>query len=152
MLDEFKKFIMRGNVLDLAVGIIIGSAFGSIVNSFVNDIIMPPIGLLLGGIDFSNLMWVIKAGNLPPPYATPAAAAEAEAVTINYGLFINSVISFLVIALAVFLLVKAVNRMYVQKAEAEPVVKECPFCIKEIPINATRCPYCTSDLHLAHGD
>jgi len=150
MLEEFKKFIMRGSVLDLAVGVIIGAAFGSIVNSLVDDVIMPPIGLLLGGIDFSALMVVLKAGEPPPPYATPAAAMEAGAVTINYGQFINSIISFLIVAFAIFLLIRMVNRLYVAKeeeaAEAEPVNKECPFCIKEIPAQATRCPFCTSEL------
>ena len=150
MWQEFKKFIMRGSVMDLAVGIIIGAAFTAIVNSLVNDIIMPPIGLALGGLDFANLMWVLKPGDTPPPYATPADAAAAKAVTINYGTFINAIISFLIVALAIFLLVKAINRLYVQKEEepaaAKPVVKECPFCVKEIPINATRCPFCTSQL------
>ena len=152
MIDEFKKFIMRGNVLDLAIAVIIGAAFAPIVSSLVDDIIMPPIGLLLGGIDFSSLMLVLKPGTLPPPYSTPAVAKDAGAVTINYGAFINNVITFLIIALAVFLLVKVINRLYVAKkeepAEAEPVVKECPFCIQEIPVNATRCPFCTSNLEL----
>jgi large conductance mechanosensitive channel len=153
MFEEFKKFIMRGNVVDLAVGVIIGAAFGTVVSSLVNDVIMPPIGLLMGGIDFSSLMWVLKAGTLPPPYATPAAALEAGAVTINYGQFINTILTFLVVALAVFLLIRVINRLYVAKkdeaAEAEPVVKECPYCIQEIPIKATRCPHCTSDLAAA---
>lgn len=150
MLEDFKKFIMRGNVVDLAVGVIIGAAFGSVVSSLVNDVIMPPIGLLLGGIDFSSLMLVLKAGTTPPPYATPAAALEAGAVTINYGQFINNILTFLIVALAVFLLVRAINRLYVARKEeappAEPVVKECPYCLQEIPIKATRCPHCTSDL------
>jgi large conductance mechanosensitive channel len=111
---------------------------------------MPPIGLLLGRVDFSSLMWVISPGSVPPPYASPAAALEAGAVTINYGQFINTVISFLIVALAVFLLIKAVNRLYVAKkdeaAKGEPVVKECPYCFEEIPVKATRCPFCTSDL------
>lgn len=150
MFDEFKKFIMRGNVVDLAVGVIIGAAFGTVVSSLVNDVIMPPIGLLLGGIDFSSLMWVLKPGTPSPPYATPAAALEAGAVTINYGQFINTILTFLIVALAVFMLVRAINRLYVVKKEeapaAEPVVKECPYCVQEIPIKATRCPHCTSDL------
>jgi large conductance mechanosensitive channel len=148
MLDEFKKFILRGNVLDLAVGIIIGAAFGTIVKSLVDDVIMPPIGLLLGGIDFSALMWVLKPGSPPPPYATPALAKEAGAVTINYGLFINNVITFLIVAFVVFLLVKAVNRLY-PKPEAPLVNKACPFCATNIPLAATRCPNCTSALEPA---
>jgi large conductance mechanosensitive channel len=153
MFEEFKKFIMRGNVLDLAVGVIIGVAFGAVVSSLVEDIIMPPIGLLLGGLDFSALMLVLQPGAVPPPYSTPAAAREAGAVTLNYGQFINTIITFLVVAFAVFMMVRVVNRLYVAKtdeaAEAEPVVKECPFCITEIPVMATRCPHCTSDLDLA---
>lgn len=151
MLEEFKKFILRGNVLDLAVGVIIGGAFGAIVNSLVNDIIMPPIGLLLGKVDFKNLMLILQAGDPPGPYATPADAAAAKAVTLNYGSFINSIITFLIIALAVFLLVKAVNRLYPKPAEPvqAPAEKSCPFCAKDIPIAAQRCPYCTSDLKLA---
>lgn len=155
MLDEFKKFIMRGNVLDLAVAVVIGAAFGAIVTSLVDDIIMPPIGLLLGGIDFSSMMWVIKPGNPPPPYATPEAATAAGAVTINYGRFINSLITFLIIAFVIFLLVRAINRMFVagrgKPAEEEPVVKECPFCYTEIPVQATRCPNCTSNLVTSPG-
>jgi large conductance mechanosensitive channel len=148
MFAEFKKFIMRGNVLDLAVGIIIGGAFGTIVKSLVDDIIMPPVGMLLGNVDFTGLMWVMKAGNPPPPYENLAKAKEAGAVTLNYGNFINNIITFLIVAFAVFLLVRAVNRMYSKKEEPkpEPVVKECPYCVKEIPIHATRCPFCTSAL------
>jgi large conductance mechanosensitive channel len=150
MFDEFKKFIMRGNVLDLAIAVIIGAAFGTVISSLVNDVIMPPIGLLLGGIDFSALMLVLSPGTPPPPYSTPAAAAEAGAVTINYGQFLNNVITFLIVAFAVFLLVRAINRLYVARkeepAEAEPVIKECPFCTQEISIKAKRCPYCTSNL------
>lgn len=145
MLEEFKKFILRGNVMDLAIGIIIGAAFTAIVTSLVNDIIMPPIGLALGGLDFSNLMLVLKAGNPPPPYPTPAEAAAAGAVTINYGSFINNVITFLIIALVVFMLVRAINRMYRQKP-ADPTEKPCPYCATSIPIAATRCPNCTSQL------
>lgn len=152
MFAEFKKFILRGNVLDLAVAVIIGAAFGTIVNSLVNDVIMPPVGLLLGGIDFSSLMLVLKSGTPPPPYATPADALAAGAVTINYGQFINNVVTFLIVAFVVFLIVRVVNRLYVTKkeetAEAEPVVKECPYCVKEIPVKATRCPFCTSELEV----
>ncbi|MBP1704038.1 MAG: large-conductance mechanosensitive channel protein [Chloroflexi bacterium] len=150
MIEEFKKFIMRGNVLDLAVGIVIGAAFGSIVNSFVNDILMPPIGLLLGGVDFSSLMLVLKEGTVPPPYETVAMAQEAGAVTINYGVFINTLITFLIVALAVFMLVKVINRYYVPEPEAPAPAKleakECPFCAQEISIKASRCPYCTSQV------
>jgi large conductance mechanosensitive channel len=148
MFDEFKKFIMRGNVLDLAIAVIIGAAFGTVVSSLVNDVIMPPIGLALGGLDFSALMWVIKPGAPPPPYASPAAALEAGAVTINYGNFINNVVTFLIVAFVVFMLVRAINRLYVQPA-ADPVVKPCPFCAEEISIKANRCPHCTSELGAA---
>ncbi len=141
MWKEFKEFIMRGNVIDLAVGIIIGAAFGKIVTSLVNDIIMPPIGLLLGKVDFSNL-FINLSGQ---PYATLAAAKEAGAATINYGAFINTVIDFLIVALAIFLVVRVVNRLR-RKPEAAPTTKECPYCCTAIPIQATRCPHCTSQL------
>jgi large conductance mechanosensitive channel len=148
MINEFKKFILRGSVLDLAIGIIIGAAFGAIVNSLVNDIIMPPIGLLLGGVNFSSLMIVLKDGKTPPPYSTPELAKAAGAVTINYGIFINAIITFLIVAFVVFLLVKAINRMYVPKKEEAPAptTKECTFCHTDIPLKATRCPNCTSQL------
>jgi large conductance mechanosensitive channel len=148
MIDEFKKFIMRGSVVDLAIGIVIGAAFGAIVTSLVNDIIMPPIGLLLKGINFSTLMWVLKDGNPPPPYSTPELAKAAGAVTINYGIFINTIITFLIVALVVFLLVRGLNRMYVPKKEEAPAptTKECAFCHTDIPLKATRCPNCTSQL------
>ncbi|HEC24206.1 MAG TPA: large conductance mechanosensitive channel protein MscL [Chloroflexi bacterium] len=146
MLKEFKEFALRGNVLDMAIGIIIGAAFSQIVNSLVNDILMPPIGLLLGRVDFSNLFITLSGGH----YETLAAAQEAGAVTINYGLFINNVISFLIVAFAVFLLVRGVNRLQrqAQKEEeaAEPTTKECPYCLSTIPLKATRCPQCTSQL------
>jgi large conductance mechanosensitive channel len=119
MLKEFREFAVKGNALDMAVGIIIGAAFGTIVNSLVNDVIMPPVGLLLGQVDFSNLLVVLREGSLPPPYATPAAAAEAGAVTINYGAFINHVISFVIVAFAVFLLVRNFNRLR-EAAQAPP--------------------------------
>ena len=148
MLEEFKKFAMRGNVVDMAVGIIIGGAFGTIVKSLVADVIMPPIGLLLGGVDFSDLFITLKEGATVGPYATLAIAQEAGAVTISYGVFINAVISFLIVAFAVFLLIKAINKL--QAEEEEPVKeeteKECPYCITSIAINATRCPNCTSEL------
>jgi large conductance mechanosensitive channel len=146
MLKEFKEFAMRGNVVDMAVGIIIGGAFGTIVKSLVSDVIMPPIGLLLGGVDFSDLFVTLKEGATAGPYSTLAAAQEAGAVTISYGLFINSVISFLIVAFAVFLLIRSINRL---QAEPEPeavTTKECPHCFTEIAIKATRCPNCTSAL------
>jgi large conductance mechanosensitive channel len=147
MLNEFKKFIMRGSVLDLAIGIIIGGAFGAIVASLVNDIIMPPIGLALGGVNFSSLMLVLKDGKIPPPYSTPELAKAAGAVTINYGIFIMTLITFLIVAFVVFLIVKGINRMYVPKEEAPaPVTKECTFCHTDIHLKATRCPNCTSQL------
>ena len=149
MLNEFKKFAMRGNVVDMAVGIIIGGAFGTIVKSLVADVMMPPIGLLLGGVDFSNLFITLKEGAQAGPYASLAAAQEAGAVTISYGVFINAVISFLIVAFAVFLLIKAINRLQEKEAEApaEPTSKDCGFCCSQIPIKATRCPNCTSELN-----
>jgi large conductance mechanosensitive channel len=148
MLQEFKKFAMRGNVVDMAVGIIIGGAFGTIVKSLVADVIMPPIGLILGGVDFSDLFITLKEGTVAGPYGTLAAAQEAGAVTISYGLFANAVISFLIVAFAVFLLIKAINKLQAEEEEApsEPTEKECPFCCSNIPIKATRCGNCTSEL------
>ncbi len=137
MLKEFKEFVMRGNVVDLAVGVIIGGAFGTIVSSLVADIIMPPIGLLLGNVDFSNLFILLKAGaEAAGPYATLADAQAAGAVTMNVGLFLNAVISFLIVALAVFMVVKAVNRLQREEeaAPAAPTTKACPFCATDIPI------------------
>ena len=146
MFREFKEFVMRGNVLDLAVGIIIGGAFGTIVKSLVDDVIMPPIGLALGNVDFADLFLMLKAGpKAAPPYATLAEAQAAGAVTINYGLFVNAIITFLIVALAVFLIVRAANRL--RPPEAAPVTtKDCPYCRLAIPIGATRCPQCTSEL------
>ena len=148
MLKEFKKFAMRGNVIDMAIGIIIGAAFGSIVKSFVSDIIMPPIGLLLGSVDFSNLFVLLKEGAEAGPYASLADAQAAGAVTINYGVFLDAVVSFLIVALVTFLLMRGINKL--QKEDeappAEPTTKECPYCLSTIPIKATRCPYCTSTL------
>jgi large conductance mechanosensitive channel len=150
MFQEFKKFALRGNMIDLAVGIVIGAAFGSVVTSLVNDILMPPIGLITGRVNFDQLLFVIRQGDPPGPYQTLVAAQDAGAVTINYGQFINTLISFIIIALAVFLLVRVFNRLYVEKeaeeTQAGPVVKECPFCFKEIPTEASRCPFCTSHL------
>jgi large conductance mechanosensitive channel len=149
MLKDFREFAMRGNVVDMAVGIIIGGAFGTIVKSLVDDVIMPPIGLLLGGVDFSNLFVVLKEGaTAAGPYAALADAKAAGAVTLNLGLFINTVITFLIVAFAVFLLIRAINSLK-KKEEAPaaaPTTKECPFCVSAIPIKARRCPACTSEL------
>src|SRR5687768_15345948 len=146
MLKEFKEFAMRGNVVDLAVGIIIGGAFGTIVKSLVDDVIMPPIGLALGNVDFSDLFVMLKEGTkAAPPYSTLAEAQAAGAVTVNYGLFVNSVITFMIIAFAVFLLVRAINRLKPQ-ADPAPATKDCPYCRMPIPVGATRCPECTSEL------
>ena len=146
MFKEFKEFAMRGNVLDLAIGIIIGGAFGTIVKSLVDDVIMPPIGLALGNVDFSDLFLMLKAGTkAAPPYATLAEAQAAGAVTINYGLFVNAIITFLIIAFAVFLIVRAANQLRPREAAA-PTTKDCPFCRMAIPLGATRCPECTSEL------
>lgn len=148
MFREFKEFAMRGNVVDMAVGIIIGGAFGTIVKSLVSDVIMPPIGLLLGGVDFSELFLVLKDGATPSPYVALADAQAAGAVTINYGVFINSVISFIIVAFAVFMLIKTLNKIKREEEAppAEPTEKECPHCCTSIPIKASRCPHCTSDV------
>jgi len=148
MFKEFKEFAMKGNVLDMAIGIVIGGAFGTIVKSLVSDVIMPPIGLLLGGVDFSNLFAIVKQGDPAGPYAALADAQAAGAVTVNYGVFFNNVISFLIVALAVFALVKSINAMRREEEAppAEPTTKDCPFCATEIAIKATRCPNCTSEL------
>ena len=148
MFKEFKEFAMKGSVVDMAVGIVIGAAFGTIVKSFVSDILMPPIGLLLGNVDFSNLFIVLKSGSQAGPFATIADAQAAGAVTLNYGLFVNTVISFIIIALAVFMVVKSLNKMKRQEEAApeEPTTKECSYCFSTIPIQATRCPNCTSEL------
>jgi large conductance mechanosensitive channel len=147
MFKEFKEFALKGNVLDLAIGIVIGAAFTSIVNSLVADIIMPPIGLLLGKVDFSNLFVVLSAGKTPGPYPALAAAKAAGAVTINIGLFVNAIISFAIVAFAVFMIVKGFNQLRRQeKAAPAPVTKECPRCLSVIALGATRCPHCTSEL------
>jgi large conductance mechanosensitive channel len=147
MLKELKEFAMRGNVVDMAVGIIIGAAFGTIVKSLVTDVIMPPIGLLLGNVDFSNLFVVLKQGMTVGPYLSLAEAQAAGAVTINYGFFINTLISFVIVAFAVFLVIKSINRLKKKEAPPpEPTTKECPFCLTAIPLKATRCPNCTSAL------
>lgn len=145
MLKEFRDFAMRGNVVDMAVGIIIGAAFGAIVKSLVDDVLMPPIGLLLGKVDFSNLFVVLREGATAGPYVSVAAAKAAGAVTLNYGVFINSVISFLIVAFAVFMLIKNLNRLH-KPDTAAPTTKNCPQCCTAIPVAAKRCPHCTSQL------
>ena len=150
MWKEFKDFAVKGNVLDMAVGIIIGAAFGKIVTSIVEDVMMPPFGLLLGGVDFSNLFFSLSGEH----YASLEAAKAAGAATIRYGIFLNALINFLIVAFSVFLLVKGVNRLKRQEASnpapASPTTKECPFCFSNVPIKASRCAFCTSDL-LATG-
>lgn len=149
MLKEFKEFAMRGNVVDMAVGIIIGGAFGTIVKSLVNDVIMPPIGLALGGVDFTDLFITLQDGSQAGPYDTLAAAQEVGAVTISYGVFINAVISFIIVAFAVFMLIKSINSLQREeeaKEDEAPTTKECSYCFSEIPIKATRCPHCTSEV------
>jgi large conductance mechanosensitive channel len=152
---EFKEFVMRGSVIDLAIGIIIGAAFSTIVNSLVKDIIMPPIGLLIGNVDFNNLFAVIKEGaEVAPPYATLADAQTAGAVTLNYGVFINTVIVFIIVAFAIFLVIRPVNRARKRAEEkkaaevavAPPTTKDCPYCLSKIHVDAKRCPNCTSEL------
>lgn len=148
-MKEFKTFILRGNVVDLAIGIVIGAAFGAIIISLVNDMVMPPIGLALGKVDFSNLFIVLREGTTPGPYITLAAAKTAGAITMNYGLFINSIITFLIVAAVIFFfVVKPVARMMAPKkvAAPAPTTKECPHCYTTIPVKATRCPNCTSEL------
>jgi large conductance mechanosensitive channel len=147
MLKEFKDFAMRGNVVDLAVGVIIGAAFGAIVTSLVDDILMPVLGLILGNADFANLFVVLREGTVPGPYTTLALAQEAGAVTLNYGLFINAIVSFLIVAFAIFLLIRSINRLQREEDSPpeEPTTKDCPYCFLEISIKATRCPNCTSE-------
>ncbi len=150
MFQDFKEFAMRGSVVDMAVGIIIGAAFGTVVKSLVADIIMPPIGLLLGNVDFANLFITLKAGKVASPYASLTAAQAAGAVTLNIGVFINTIVSFIIVAYAVFLVIRGINRL--QRAPAAPSAvptKECPHCASEIPLKATRCPHCTSELGAA---
>ena len=151
MLKEFREFAMRGNVVDMAVGIIIGAAFGAIVKSLVDDVVMPPIGLLLGSVDFSNQFLVLRTGATPGPYFTIADAHKAGAVTLNYGSFINTVISFAIVAFAVFLLVRAMNRIRERvegpvEPAAQTPTRECPHCCSSVNAKASRCAYCTSDL------
>lgn len=145
MFKEFKEFTMRGNVIDLAVGVIIGGAFGKIVSSLVNDMIMPPIGMLLNGVNFNNLFFSLDGTK----YASLADAQAAGAPTLNYGLFINNIIDFLIVAFVIFLMIRAINRVKKHPAPVatEPTDKDCPFCFTSIPIKATRCPHCTSQLN-----
>ena len=148
MLKDFKEFAMRGNVMDMAVGVVIGAAFGAIVTSLVNDIIMPPIGWLLGDTDFSSMYVLLSEGTPASPYASLADAQAAGAVTLNYGLFINAVISFIIVAFAIFLLIRAFNRLQREEEAppAEPTTQDCPYCLSEIPLGAARCAHCTSEL------
>lgn len=143
MWKEFKEFAMRGNMLDLAIGIVIGAAFGAVVNSLVKDIIMPPIGKLLGNVNFSDLFINLTS----TPYPSLKAAQDAGAATINYGVFFNTVINFVVVAFALFLIIKAINAMRRPSAPPAPNTKKCPYCLTEVPLAATRCPACTSELH-----
>ena len=142
MLKEFKEFVMRGNVVDLAIGIVIGAAFGKIVTSFVEDVLMPPIGLALGNVDFSNLFINLSGKDYP----SVAAAKAAGAATLNYGIFFNAIINFLIIAFAIFILIKQINRWQKPAPAAAPTAKDCPHCLLAIPIKATRCAHCTSEL------
>lgn len=144
MFKEFKDFAVRGNVVDMAVGIVIGSAFGKIVTSFVNDLLMPPVGLLLGKADFSNLFINLSGHS----FATLQAAKEAGAPTLNYGLFINTVLDFVFVAFAIFLLIRQVNRFKKAEAPPPPATKECPHCLSAVPLKATRCAFCTSELSI----
>jgi len=161
LVSEFKKFALRGNLVDMAVGFTVGAAFTTIARSLVDGVIMPPAGLLLGRSDFSDLFWLLRAGEAePPPYATLADAQAAGAVTINYGVFVNAVLAFVLVALAMFLVIRAINRIdrqlerdagAAEAAPAEPESKKCPFCLSTIPYKATRCPQCTSNLEGGRG-
>jgi large conductance mechanosensitive channel len=146
MFADFKKFVMRGNAIDMAVGIIIGAAFAAIANSLVADLIMPPIGLLLGNVDFSNLFAVLKQGVPAGPYASLADAQAAGAVSINYGKFLMSVVSFIIVAFVIFLMVRGMNKARRPRKAPAPANKNCPYCLSAVPVKATRCPYCTSKL------
>ena len=148
MLKEFKEFAVRGNVIDMAVGIIIGAAFGTVVQSLVKDVLTPPLGLLAGGVDFTNLFVVLKAGTPEGPYATLEAARSAGAVTMNLGVCVNAIISFVLVSFAVFLLVRYINLLREPDSGPEPpaTIKKCPHCVSDVPIQATRCPHCTSEL------
>lgn len=155
---EFRKFIARGSVVDMAVGIIVGGAFGALVKSLVSDVVMPPIGLLLGGVDFADFFLILKAGEPAGPYATLAAAQAAGAVVVAWGMFVNTLISFLIVAMAVFLLVRGVNRIHERLAreasEVPPAPPQptCPWCRQSVHPEASRCPHCTSNLETATGE
>ncbi len=150
MLKEFKAFVLRGNVMDMAVGVIVGAAFGTIVKSLVEDVLMPPIGLLTGGLDFSNLFVVLKEGTKAAgPYASLVDARAAGAVTLNYGAFVNTVVAFVIVAACIFMVIQAVGRLQHPAPAGPPTTKDCPFCKTAIPIPAVRCPHCTSDLKTA---
>ncbi len=153
MIHDFRKFALRGNLIDMAIGFTVGAAFATIAQSIVKDVVMPPIGLLLGRADFSDLFWLLRAGaTAPPPYATLADAQAAGAVTVNYGLFVNNVIAFLLVALAMFVIVRMVTRMQdkleggAPEQPGEPSDKKCPYCLMVVPYQATRCGHCTSEL------
>lgn len=150
MIQEFKKFLLRGNLVDLLIGFTVGAAFSTVAKSLVTDIIMPPIGLLLGSTDFSNLYWVIKSGKMLPPYRTLAIAQAEGAVTINYGLFLNNLISLIVVGLTMFMVVRFMNRLesmpIIGSKKKLPTTKKCPFCLSTIPYRAIKCPQCTTDL------
>lgn len=150
MVKEFKEFAVKGNVVDMAVGIIIGGAFGTIVKSLVADVIMPPIGMVMGNVDFSQLFLILNSGSVSGSYATLAEAQAAGAVTINYGLFINNVISFVIVAFAVFMLIRSINKLKREDEAppAEPTTRDCPHCFSAISLQATRCPHCTSEIVL----
>lgn len=149
MINEYKTFALRGNVVDMAVGIIVGAAFNGVVQSLVKDVLMPPIGLLMGDVDFRNLFVVLRDGTPEGPYATLEAAQSAGAVTVNVGVFVNAAVSFLIVTFAVFLLVRYINQLREPEATPEPAaptVKKCPYCVSDIAVAATRCPHCTADL------
>ncbi|MGI8510105.1 MAG: large conductance mechanosensitive channel protein MscL [Gemmatimonadaceae bacterium] len=150
MWNDFKAFVARGNVLDLAVAVVIGAAFGVLVKSFTDDVLMPPIGLALGHADFSNLYVLLKDGTkAAPPYASLADAKAAGAVTLNYGVFVNNVITFVIVALAIFIVVRMVSKLYRKPVPDTPNTKPCPYCTMPIPLAAVRCPHCTSELRAA---
>jgi large conductance mechanosensitive channel len=149
---EFREFAVRGNVVDMAVGIIIGGAFGTVVKSFVDDVMMPPLGMLVGNIDFQNILLVLRQGSPGGPYETLAAAKDAGAVTLNVGMFINAAVSFIIVAFAVFVLVRSINRLKRKEEVAPapaPTTRDCPFCASSISLKATRCPFCTSEVSTA---
>jgi large conductance mechanosensitive channel len=145
-IKEFRTFAVRGNVVDMSVGIIIGAAFTGVVNSLVNDLLMPPLGVLIGGVDFRNIFFVIRQGAVPGPYDSLDAAQAAGAATVNLGMFVNAVISFTLVAFAVFLLVRAVNRLRTEEPPPPPSTRKCPYCVTDISLAATRCPHCTSEV------